>query len=357
MIISDEAIEWLDKNSILDQAKANVENFKYIFNNCLKAGQEDILIVGDKGTENNKIASIIAGAYYLAARELNLNAHLILQEAKAKGEKADKEIIKGLSDLKQNNIAILSLSKKLGKMGDLGKSFRTFAKENFHRFISATNLGNLNKNKIQDVLDAINIDYKELEERAVKIKDVLDNAEEVRITTEAGTDLTIGIKGKKAIINAGNYNAPGTGGNLPAGEVYIPPKWKNAAGKVVIDGSSATRQGTILIKEPITLTIENGEIKDIEGGEEAEILKETLDWAEKNAKHPWGIRRIGELGIGINPKAKIIGATIVDEKTLGTAHIGIGSNHWFGGTIYAIVHLDQVFKNPKIYIDNKLLEI
>ena len=125
----------------------------------------------------------------------------------------------------------------------------------------------------------------------------------------------------------------------------------------MIDGSSANRYGTQLIKDPITLTIEEGEIVKIEGGEEAKKLQETLDWAYKKAKHPWGVKRIAELGIGINPNAKIIGATIIDEKKLGTAHIGIGSNHWFGGTIYAILHLDQVFRNPKIYIDNKLLKI
>lgn len=357
MINSNDAIEWIKNNNLLEQVEKNAENFKHIFSSCLDAKKEDILIVGDKGTEKNKIAPIIAASYYLAAKKLDLNAHLILQNTKEKGQEADEEVINGLSDLKQNNIAILSLSKKLGKMGNLGGSFRNFAKENFHKFASATNLGNLEKEYIDIVLDTINIDYKELEQRAAKIKKALDEGEEVRITTEAGTDLTIGIKGKKAIANDGNYREAGKGGNIPAGEVYIPPKWKNVSGKVVIDGSSATRHGTVLIKNPIILTIEDGEIKDVEGKEEAERLKETLDWAHKKAKHPWGIRRIGELGIGINPKAKIIGATIVDEKTLGTAHIAIGSNHWFGGTIYAIIHLDQVFRNPKIYIDNKLLEI
>ena len=59
----------------------------------------------------------------------------------------------------------------------------------------------------------------------------------------------------------------------------------------------------------------------------------------------------------MNPKAKIIGAMIIDDKTLGTAHIGIGSNYWFGGNIYAIIHLDQVFRNPKIYLDGKVLKV
>ena len=82
-----------------------------------------------------------------------------------------------------------------------------------------------------------------------------------------------------------------------------------------------------------------------------------MNWAATQAKNPGSVRRICEFGIGLNPKAKIIGATIVDEKMLGSAHIGIGSNYWFGGTIFAIIHLDQVFKNPKVYCDGKLIEV
>ncbi|MBR9691306.1 aminopeptidase, partial [Candidatus Woesearchaeota archaeon] len=155
----------------------------------------------------------------------------------------------------------------------------------------------------------------------------------------------------------GDYKNPGKGGNIPAGEVYLAPKWKSVEGTLVIDASSAYRKGTQLIEKPILLDISKGEIVNITGGEEADNLRNTLEWACNKAKYPWGIKRVGELGIGINPNAKVIGATMVDEKVKGTAHIGIGSNYWFGGTIYAIIHFDQVFNNPKIYIDGKLLKI
>ena len=117
------------------------------------------------------------------------------------------------------------------------------------------------------------------------------------------------------------------------------------------------QNGTILVKEPITLKVEEGNITEIAGGKEAKELENTLNWAASLAKHPGSVRRICELGIGLNPKAQLIGATIVDDKVLGTAHIGIGSNYWFGGSIYAIIHLDQVFKNPKIYFDGKLMDL
>jgi leucyl aminopeptidase (aminopeptidase T) len=262
-----------------------------------------------------------------------------------------------LYEFKPRNIAVLALSNKPGSIGDLGESFRTYAKEKKHRFISALSLGHLNTDQLPALINAIDVDYAELARKGKELKARLEQGKEIHITTEAGTDMYMGIEGKKAIANVGSYKLPGSGGNIPAGEVYIPPKWKNVEGKIVIDGSCAYRGGTILIKEPIKLKIEKDEIVSIKGGDEAEKLQSTLDWACKKSRYPWGVRRIGELGIGINEKANIVGATIIDEKTLGTAHIVIGSNHWFGGTIYAVIHLDQVFKNPKIEIDGELLEI
>jgi len=81
---------------------------------------------------------------------------------------------------------------------------------------------------------------------------------------------------------------------------------------------------------------------------DAEILERSLLWAEKQAVYHDRVRRVAELGIGLNPRAKVIGSTILDEKAAGTAHIAIGSNHWFGGDNSTIIHLDQVFFKPEI---------
>ena len=95
----------------------------------------------------------------------------------------------------------------------------------------------------------------------------------------------------------------------------------------------------------------------IEGGVEADLLKQSLKWAEEKAKYPSRVKKICELGIGMNVHAKVIGTTIIDEKAFGTAHIAMGSNYWFGGSIRTIIHLDQVFRNPEVYVDGKLLKI
>ena len=223
--------------------------------------------------------------------------------------------------------------------------------------MSAMSLGDLKTDSIELITDAMDVNYKPLQASHEKLRVQFDNTEEIHITSEAGTDLYYNIKGIHAIVADGNYTTPGSGGNLPAGEVYVPPNGKRIDGNIVIDGSSRVQNGTILIKEPITIKVKDGNITEISGGNEAKELENTLNWAASVAKHPGSVRRICELGVGLNPKAKIIGATIVDDKALGTAHIGIGSNYWFGGNIYAIIHLDQVFKNPKIYFDNKLVEL
>ena len=351
-------IKLLEKYNLIDSAKSTSIIFKKILTGCLNAKKEEVLIIGDEGYENRRIAALMATSYYMAARDLGLNTNLIMQNPKTKGETADEKVINALDNLKEGSIILLSLSNKLGSIRDIGKSYRKFVKSRNHRFASTPSLGRITNDKFSILSNAVNINYKALQEKSEKIKQILDEGKELHVTAPAGTDLYMNIKGKDAISNDGNYREPATGGNIPSGEVYIPPYGKKGVfGKIVIDASISYRGGSAIVKKPVTLTVEKGKVIEIKGGEEAELLKMTLDWAEERAKHPWGVRRIGEFGIGLNSRARIVGATIVDEKVLGTAHFATGSNYWFGGTIYAIIHLDQIFKRPSVYVDGEKLQV
>ena len=351
---SKEAIQWINENIEM----VDYEIFKKILIDCLGVKKdEEILILGDVGTKENKVSAMISAGYYYACNELGIECKLVLQKPKYKGDKADEDVIEALYKLRPGSVIILALSSRIGSIKKVSRSFRNYTMENKHRFASATNLGQLKEENYHEIINAIDVDYKQMQEKGEKIKEILDNGKFMHITTESGTDLRVGIEGCKAIVNAGDYKLLGKGGNMPAGEVYLPPKWKEINGVVVIDGSSAYRFGTQLIKEPIKVEIKKGEIASIKGGEEAKKLKESIDWAYNKAKNPWGVKRVGEIGIGINPNAKILGATIIDEKTIGTAHIAFGSNYWFGGTILAIIHFDQIFKNPKILVDGVELKV
>jgi leucyl aminopeptidase (aminopeptidase T) len=59
---------------------------------------------------------------------------------------------------------------------------------------------------------------------------------------------------------------------------------------------------------------------------------------------PENYRILCELGVGLNPKIKeLTGLTLIDGKSLGTYHIGIGMNHLSDGENNCPFHMDFVF--------------
>jgi len=106
-----------------------------------------------------------------------------------------------------------------------------------------------------------------------------------------------------------------------------------------------------LVDEAVRLTVEEGGVVAIEGGEEAPRFEEKLESYDDSE-----IFRIAELGIGLNPKAELIGDPLIDEGVLGTAHIALGLNYTYGGAIRdAKAHIDCVFREPTIVLDGKIL--
>jgi len=107
--------------------------------------------------------------------------------------------------------------------------------------------------------------------------------------------------------------------------------------------------GIGILTRPIKLTIRDGFVEKIEGGEEAKKLEGILSKYGKEA------RNIAEFGIGTNPKAKISGNILEDEKVFGTIHIALGNNYDFGGKVKAPIHLDGIIKEPTVLIDGEYL--
>ena len=63
-----------------------------------------------------------------------------------------------------------------------------------------------------------------------------------------------------------------------------------------------------------------------------------------------------ELGVGLNPKAKIgRGVELEDEGEFGTLHLGIGNGITFGSSIRAVGHVDLVVRHPIVEVDGKIV--
>lgn len=185
-------------------------------------------------------------------------------------------------------------------------------------------------------------DYEAVAAVTEKVAAILDQGSRVRVTTPAGTDLTLEIGGRKAVRDTGVYTRAGDFGNLPAGEAYIAPLEGSAHGRLVVDGSMA---GVGVLEYPIVIEVAHGEAVSIRGGSAADRLRELLDRAGP------GARNVGELGIGTNPTAKVIGNILEDEKVLGTVHVALGANASFGGSVQVACHLDGVLFQPDLWVD------
>ncbi len=187
----------------------------------------------------------------------------------------------------------------------------------------------------------MNVDYKDIVIKAKQLMAAFDDAESVQITTKLGTNLRLGIKNRgfqtDVLIPEGSF------GNLPAGEIWCAPEEDKGNGVVVVDGSIGDIGS---LKDLIHLTVEDGELVKIESANK-EIVKELeeLTTIDRMANI------IGELGIGLNPNARLTGNLLEDEKAGKTAHIAFGNNmDMVNGCNNSKTHRDFLFKEPTIVV-------
>jgi leucyl aminopeptidase (aminopeptidase T) len=214
---------------------------------------------------------------------------------------------------------------------------------------------------IDSFVRTVPIDYALLRKRAAALCAVLDKASRVRVTAPGGTDVTLGVEGRKAFADDGDFSFPGAGGNLPAGECYISPEIATIEGRIVFDGSFTSNKKDDVIKTPIDVTLRGGYVTEVKGGDEARLIRETIEAAEENsmtmekngelppaagAVYKRNARAVGELGIGLNPAAKITGNMLEDEKAFHTCHFAIGAN--YDDDAPALIHLDCLVREPTI---------
>ncbi|OGC91727.1 MAG: leucyl aminopeptidase [candidate division Zixibacteria bacterium RBG_16_48_11] len=192
----------------------------------------------------------------------------------------------------------------------------------------------------------LNANYQKIAGRSRRVAQALENKNVVRVTSPAGTDITMSIEGRKCEPDTGLIYNPGNFSNLPAGEAYLAPLEETAEGVIVVDGSMA---GIGKLKKPIKMTVKAGFVTEITGGTEAKKLKALLDSAGPLAYN------VAELGIGTNDKAKLVGSVLEDEKVLGTVHMALGDNMSMGGKVSVRSHLDGIILKPTVVVDGQTI--
>ncbi len=302
-----------------------------IIGQCMnvKAG-EKVLIITDP-----EVSVDIARALFAAAVEKEAEAYVLyLQPPKNPGD--DPGELAGLL-MMECDVILTPTSKTLFHCPSIKKAVANGAR-----------LGTLSEADEEILMaGAIEADFEARLPMVMAVTEAYTNGSYIEMSTPAGTSIRAKIEGRTAISNTSLCHEPGDADGIPDIEVYIAPVEGTAEGTLVIDASSSAIG---LMETPMKLTVEGGNVTKIEGGKEADKLRELL--AKPGNPNCYNL---AEMAVGLNPNARVRGRIIEDEAVYGTCHCAVGTNLNFGGTVAAPLHIDMVQWKPTIVIDGKMI--
>ncbi|MFN3149283.1 aminopeptidase [Bremerella sp.] len=185
--------------------------------------------------------------------------------------------------------------------------------------------------------------WKKLSVQQQKLADFLMTKNEIRFVTPQGTDLTLGVEGRKWINCDGHEN-------FPDGEVFTGPI-ETATEGVVKYSFPAVHGGRE--SDGIELTFREGRVVDAKASKGEDFLIAMLD-------QDAGARVLGEIAIGTNYAIQEYSKnTLFDEKIGGTFHAAVGASYpESGGTNESGLHWDMVCdlrQGGQIFVDGELI--
>ncbi|WP_232687157.1 aminopeptidase [Halobacterium zhouii] len=195
----------------------------------------------------------------------------------------------------------------------------------------------------------LDADYETIREHCEDVLAQVEDAEEIQVTTPAGTDITFEPGEREWRDDTGIVHDPGAFSNLPAGEVFVSPE--NANGTFVVDGTMMPHE---LLDEgqELRFEVEDGFVTSISDDDVREQVETASEEVGQDAYN------LAELGIGTNVAVTdLVGSVLLDEKAAGTVHIAIGDDAGIGGDTDAPLHLDGIIREPTVYADGEEIDL
>lgn len=197
------------------------------------------------------------------------------------------------------------------------------------------------------------VDFAGVSRLGEALVDLLAAADEVRITTPSGTDLTARNGGRPVNLRGVPATEPGQTVML-AGQISWNPLEDTQSGTLVFDGAVWPPDELGLLRSPIRCTVESGRVTGIDGGADAAVFERWM-----NAQADPNMYRIAHWSLGFNPGVtKPTGRIVEDERVFGCVELGLGTKGaWIGGDPWvAAAHTDGSMLNPSIYLDGDPIE-
>jgi leucyl aminopeptidase (aminopeptidase T) len=291
---------------------------------------EKVLILTDTGRNPS-----IAKALFEAAIEANSNPVITVMTRRNIGEEPPPHVVEAM---KASDAIACPTSTSM-----YHTNARMVACEAGARIIAMT--GSTRKTLTSGPITA---DFIGQRPKVEKLAKLMTDAKTITLTTPLGTKLTANIEGRIGNAETGLCHERGRCVGVPNIEANIAPVEETTDGKLVVDATISVIPG--IVRKRVELKIEGGRAKEITGGREALKLREILEKTNDPNSYI-----VAEIGVGLNPKAKVRGVIIEDEASLGTAHVALGDNHRMGGKNTASTHIDMVIRKPTIELDGNVV--
>ncbi|MGH3740393.1 MAG: hypothetical protein ACRDT8_15385 [Micromonosporaceae bacterium] len=213
---------------------------------------------------------------------------------------------------------------------------------------------NLTNMDVQMLVDTVaRVDFAGVTRLGEALVELLAAAQEVRVTTPAGTDLTGRNEGRPVNLRGVPATEPGQTVML-AGQISWNPVEHTQHGTLVFDGAVWPPDELGLLRSPVRCAVESGQVTNVDGGADASVFERWM------ASHDdQNMYRIAHWSLGFNPGVrKSTGRIVEDERVFGCVELGLGSKGaWIGGDPWvAAAHTDGSLLNPSIYLDGEAIE-
>jgi len=183
----------------------------------------------------------------------------------------------------------------------------------------------------------------------------LEKARTMRVTSAAGTDVEFPLGSYPLLKEYGFVDEPGKWDHWPSGFVATWPTDNTAQGKIVLDRGDIWTPWKDYIRTPIELTIEKGYVTSIDGGLDAEFLKDYMGTFNDPDAYAishvgWGLQKRAHWSVlGLFDKEATLG---MDARAFaGNFLFSLGPNNEVGGNNNSPCHIDIPMRNCTVALD------
>lgn len=196
----------------------------------------------------------------------------------------------------------------------------------------------------------------EIADNVRRVRERVTAAKHLRLTSDAGTDLSYEMSGIVPM-QYGYADQPGRWDHWPSALVGGYPVDGSSQGTAVLNRGDIVYPFKRYVESPVTFHVDGGYIRKIEGGVDADLIREFLEsWDEPE------VFATSHIGFGMHPRAWWSSLAFYDkEQTIGMDGrcfrgaflFTTGPNRYTGRRVEA--HLDMPMRGCNVFLDDELL--